>query len=94
MAKKKEIDPNITELKEVLENKKAIIGTELTLKRIKQDKVSKVFLSSNCPEDVLDDINHYAKLSKFTVVRLSQPNTELGIVCKKPFSVCIVGSLR
>ncbi len=89
MAKKVESKES-EEIKNALEAEKLIIGTERTLKELKKGNVSKVFVSANCPEDVREDLSYYSSLSKFETVELEILNDELGIVCKKPFSVSIV----
>ena len=81
---------SITEIKKALKEGKAIIGTEKTLKNLKLGKVSKVFLTSNCPSSVKKDVKYYSKLAKAEVVQLKQPNDELGALCKKPFSISVL----
>lgn len=95
MAKKKEsISVVGLEVRRLMEAGKLEIGTELVLKKLKTGKISKVFLTSNCPEEVKEDIERYAALSKAEVVQLDMPNEELGIVCKKPFSISIAGLVK
>jgi large subunit ribosomal protein L30e len=81
----------IAEIKKALKTKgKAVIGTARTIKKLKLGKVEKVYLTSNCPDEVKEDIKYYAKLSGAKVVQLKQPNDELGIVCKKPFAISVL----
>lgn len=84
----------ISEIKKALKEGKAIIGTERTLKDLKLGKVSKIYLTSNCPEDVEEDVKYYSKLAKVEVVKLKQPNDELGALCKKPFSVSVLSVVK
>lgn len=86
MAKK-----DITEIKKLLKMDKVIIGTEKTIKNLKLGKLSKIFLSENCPEDVKGDISRYAGLVDVKVTKLNLPNDELGVLCKKPFSTSVLG---
>tara|TARA_Y100000031_G_C8002948_1_gene284456 strand:- start:185 stop:439 length:255 start_codon:yes stop_codon:yes gene_type:complete len=79
------------EIKKLLKDDKLFIGTEQTMKNVKLGNVKKVFVTSNCPQDILDDIKHYADMGKVEVVSLDVPNDELGVVCKKPFSISILG---
>ncbi len=79
------------EIRKALEAGKIIIGTEKTIKELKKDSLAKVFLSMNCPEDVREDLAHYSALVSTEVVELTVNNNELGIVCKKPFAVSILG---
>ena len=83
-----------TELKKLFKSKSLIIGTERTIKSLKKGGIDKVFLSSNCPENVEKDMNYYASLSKAEVVKLHYPNDELGVICKKPFSISVLSLLK
>ena len=86
----KEMDANISELKKLLKTDKIILGTDRTLKLLKLGTADRVFLSSNCPEEVKKDIEYYAKLSNVPLIYLKQPNDELGILCKKPYPVSVL----
>jgi large subunit ribosomal protein L30e len=81
---------NVDDIKKKIKEEKVIIGTERTIKALKLGKVEKVFLTSNCPSDVKEDIEHHAKLAKIKVVKLKQPNVELGVICKKPFPISVL----
>ena len=94
MAKKKEIDKNIEEINKNLNNGKAIIGANETLKNLRRSKVKKIFLCSNLADSIKGDIVHYADIAKTEVVELNYPNDELGAMCKKPFSIAVVGILN
>jgi len=84
----------ISEIKSNLKSKRLVLGTNTTLKQLKLGNISKVFMSSNCPEKMKKDIGYYCSLSSSSVENLKIPNEELGIICKKPFSVSIVGLLK
>ncbi len=82
------------EIKNNLGNKKLILGTERIIKALKNGSIAKVFLSLNCPDSVKQDIKYYAGLSKTEIEELTLPNDELGVLCKKPFSVSVLGILK
>lgn len=82
------------DIKKLLKSDKLILGTELTLKSLKKGELEKVFLSSNCPSNIRDDTTYYTKLSNTEVVEVGMPNDQLGDLCKKPFSVSIIGLLK
>lgn len=84
----------IDDIKVGLKEKKAVIGTERVIKGLKTGKIAKVFITSNCPEEVKKDIEYYSGLCGAAVVQLAQPNDELGIICKKPFSISVLGILK
>ena len=81
---------NIDDIKKRVKEKKIIIGTKRTVKALKLGKVEKIFLTSNCPDDVKEDIGYYAKLGKTRIVKLKQPSGELGTICKKPFPISVL----
>jgi len=79
------------DLKEAVKDKKGlVIGTQRTLKRLKMGEIKKVYVSSNCPKDVLDDLEHYSKIYNIPLVKLKENNEELGIICKKPFHISVL----
>lgn len=82
------------DIKKLVKDKKVFIGTQQTMKNLKTGKVAKVFLTSNCPEDVKDDIKHYAKISGTEVAELDIPNDELGVMCRKQFPISVLGIIK
>lgn len=78
------------DIKKLVKEKKVFIGTDQTLKNLKLGKVSKVLLASNCPQDVVESVERYAKMSGAAVERLSIPNDELGIICRKHFFISVM----
>ena len=91
MAKKQVTDSKILDIKKLMKTDKAVIGTKRTLKLLKTGQIKKVYVTSNCAEDVKSDLDYYNKLAKFEVINLKYPNDELGTICKKPFSISILG---
>lgn len=79
------------ELKLGLKQNSLIIGTKRTIKAIRSGEVSKVFLASNCPAQLAEDVDHYCELAEIPVERLTVDCGELGSVCKKPFFISVVG---
>jgi len=94
VAKRKELDENIKELKTKLLEGKVVLGTERVLKELKTKELEKIFLTSNCLQKIVDDIKYYAKLAGITVVELEQTNEEIGVICKKNFFVSVVGIIK
>ncbi|MBD3309681.1 50S ribosomal protein L30 [Candidatus Woesearchaeota archaeon] len=90
MAKKITKDVS-AEIKGLLKEGKLVIGTSSVLKGLRSGRISRVFVSSNCPADVKEDIDNYSKLAGAEIVQLKYPNEELGDMCKKPFSISVLG---
>jgi len=85
---------SLTELKKVLKEGKLKIGTDETLKFLKQGKVEEVFVSSNCSEDIMGRVEKYCELSECKISKLKENSKELGAVCKKPFSINMCCSIK
>ncbi len=94
MAKAKKTVGPAVEIRKLLGTGKLVIGTERVIKGLKRGEITKVLITSNCPEDVKEDITNYAKISKAEVVQLKIPNDEMGVVCKKPFSISVAGIMK
>ena len=84
----------VIKVRKELETEKIVIGAERVGKLLKQGKIKKVMITSNCREDVKEGIESYAKISKTEFVQLEIENDELGIACKKPFSISVVGVVK
>jgi len=80
-----------TMLKFVVRTGKVVIGARKTIKMVKLGKVKYVVIATNTPEEVKQDIEYYAKLSKVKLIRFPGSNKELGTTIGKPFGVAIMG---
>jgi large subunit ribosomal protein L30e len=94
MAINKEIDKNIEEVLKFMDTGKAIIGSDVTLKKLRTGKLAKIFLSATAPETIKNDIKHFAGISNVEIVELVYPSDEFGALCKKPFSISVIGILK
>ena len=82
------------EIRKLIGSEKLLLGTEQTIKALKGGKLAKVFLASNTSDKVKADITHYSEIAKVEVVETDKTNEELGTVCKKPFSISVIGILK
>ena len=80
----------VGEIKKLIKEDKLVIGTERTMKLLKTGKVQKVYLATNCPEDVRESVEHYAEIGGVEVVDSGLQNTDLGDICKKPFQIAVI----
>jgi large subunit ribosomal protein L30e len=92
MARAKKITSS--EIKKIIKTKKVVIGTKRTIENLKLGKIEMVLLSSNCPENVINDIVYYAGLGKADTIQVAYPNEEIGVICKKPFSISVLSVLK
>jgi large subunit ribosomal protein L30e len=77
------------EVRELTGTDKLVIGTNETLKLLKQDSLAKVYLASNAPGETKDDVERYATMSGVDVEELDATNEDLGVLCRKPFKVAV-----
>lgn len=85
---------DISEVKKLLKSKNLIIGTQRTVKYLKLGKLSRVYISSNCPIEVKNDLAYYGELSETPILELEQTNEELGAICKKSFFISVLSVLK
>jgi len=78
------------DLRKVIREPTIVFGTENTMKRLRNGKAKKVFIASNCPENMRKKIEYYTKIGKVELVKLDIPNDEIGMICKKPFSISVL----
>jgi len=81
----------VSEIKKLMKEKNLVIGGDEVLKGLKSGKFSKIYLASNCPDQLKGDITHYASIGGVEMVETGMQNVELGDVCKKPFSISVMG---
>jgi|FLOH01.1.fsa_nt_gi ribosomal protein L30E len=85
----------IDELKKLVGSEKLLLGTKEVLKNLKNNKITKIYLSSNCNEETVSDINHYSEILKNVELEtLNMKNEEIGVLFKKSFSISVIGILR
>lgn len=79
-------------INEAKENNALIIGTNKTLKALKNGEAKQVYIASNAKKEVLEDVEYYADLNDTTYEQLTVNNKELGNMCKKPFNIQLIAT--
>ncbi len=82
------------DIKKDLKTRKIIIGTKVVMKNLKLNKLEKIYIALNCNESSEKELEYYSKLLKIPVIKLKQPNDELGVICKKQYSISMLGVLK
>ena len=77
------------QLKQDLKKATPLFGLEVTIKKLKKGELKKIYISSNCKDK--ESIRSYAKKTGAELTELEQNNVELGVLCKKPFSISALG---
>lgn len=88
MAKKK-LEEKIIKIKKSIDDKKAVFGINEVLSELRISNLTEVLLASNCTPEMENEVNSLA--DKTPVLKLERANDELGVICKKPFSISVIG---
>lgn len=75
-------------LKQDLKKQKPHYGIDMTVKKLRNDAVKKIYIASNCPDK--ETIRRYATLHHAELIELSETNTDLGVVCKRPHAISVL----
>lgn len=78
----------MSDLREDLKKGKPIYGIKETMKRIKQGKLKRVYMASNCKEE--ESLLRYGKQFNIEVIKLKEDNSQLGVVCKRPHMISVL----
>jgi large subunit ribosomal protein L30e len=71
----------------VVDSGKVVIGSERSKKAVLRGEGKLLLLASNCPREVREDLERYAKLSSIPSFEYAGGAMELGTVCGKPFPI-------
>ena len=85
---------NAAEIRKLLADKRLVYGTGQAMKMVRQGKLAKVYLSSNCPPGVSEDLKRHCAMAGIECQELQVSNEELGVWCKKPFAISVLGVLK
>ena len=92
MAKAEMVDV-VADLKKLLAQDKLVLGSEGTLKGLRGGRLRTVLLASNCDARVKAEVEHLCRVAGVECVTLLHANEEIGVLCKKPFAISVVGVL-
>ena len=79
------------DIKSAVKSKNLIMGSRTVLKNLKNDNLSTVVYASNCPDEMLKDLNYYSKISGIKFEKFEGNSVQLGEICGKPFKILVVG---
>lgn len=79
------------ELKKVLVSKRMVIGRNKTLALLKAGEIAEVIIAKNYPAHFRKDIESLAAVAGVKVTISDGNSDELGAMCKKPFTVAVIG---
>lgn len=78
-------------IKEIIKEKKIIIGSKKTLKIAKIGKIEKIILAKDLDEKIKEEIKNIAKIGKIEIIEINKTKEEIGEELNKPFSIGCIG---
>jgi large subunit ribosomal protein L30e len=90
--KKKEFDIDVN-IKVAYKTGAMVYGKNQVLKELRQNPFKMIIISSNCPQDLVDELNYYNALQKKKqfIYRYKGSSWELGLAVAKPYMISIIG---
>jgi len=80
------------DIKQQIESGIVTMGVETTLKSLRSGKLEEVYITSNCPKEKVSLFEKYSDTVKIN--KVPQTNAEMGVLCKKPFAISVLGVLK
>ena len=84
----------IKEIKKLMAENKLIVGADEVMKGLRKGSISKVYIAANCPAELKEGLAHYTSIGSVEMVETGIQNDELGDICKKPFSISVMGLVK
>ncbi|MCD6590197.1 ribosomal L7Ae/L30e/S12e/Gadd45 family protein [Candidatus Woesearchaeota archaeon] len=79
------------EIQTLLNENKLILGQRETEKALYRKEISKILLASNAVDELRKRYEAYAKQGLIELEVLDMDSEELGVICKKPFTIMVIG---
>jgi ribosomal protein L30E len=79
---------------ECSEDRQACNRIETTKNALKNGRIEYVFIASNAPQNIIEELEHNAAITEAKVSQIRSNAEDLGVACKKQFRVSVVGVLR
>jgi len=90
VSEKKETSELNKKILDALNKGKLVIGFKEVMSAVRNKKCSLVIHSSNCPQGMVSELIHAAKLINARVKGHVMNNKELGVLCRKPFNISVL----
>lgn len=78
-------------IKDAVKNGKTVMGRNSVASAVKKGKLEAVIYPTNCPSDIVKELEYYSKISKVSVEKFDGDAVALGQMCGKPFKIVTLG---
>lgn len=89
-SKKEKEKPLSSAIRLTVEGGKVEFGARKGIKASLLGKAKLFVLAANAPEHIRESVIKFSKISEIPVIEFDGNSLELGSVCGKPFSVCVL----
>ncbi|MCL4371931.1 50S ribosomal protein L30e [Candidatus Marsarchaeota archaeon] len=79
-----------SEIRLAIDSGVTALGTNSTLKSIRDNKAKLIIVASTSKGDAIQDVAHISKVAGIPLIAFKGNPTELGAVCGKPFSISML----
>ncbi len=59
----------------------------MAMREMRRGRAKMAIISSNCPHEIMEQVEKYGRLAKIPVLRHPKDSIDLGVLCGKPFPV-------
>jgi ribosomal protein L30E len=84
----------ISKIRSLLETDRLIFGSSEVNKALQEGKLEAVVITSNLPDMDKEQFRHYSEISNVELFELEETNEQLGLICKKPFNIAVLGIVK
>ena len=81
-------------IRKAAEQGRLTLGYETTLKALRAGRVEVVFTAANAPEELVEDVKHYAELAGVAYSPLAATSDVIGTAARKQYPVSIIAILK
>jgi len=80
-------------IRQCVDTGKVIFGSKRSIKKALLGKAKAFIVAKNCPKEISQDINYFAKLSNIPIIQFEGSSLELGMVAGRPHPIAIMAIL-
>ncbi|MFT4303911.1 MAG: ribosomal L7Ae/L30e/S12e/Gadd45 family protein [Candidatus Woesearchaeota archaeon] len=81
----------LEDLKKIAQSEQVVFGSNQVIRKLKRGEIKKIFLASNVPAKIEEDIRYNANISGIEIEVIDMPNDEFGMIFKRVHPVLTMG---
>ncbi len=81
-------------IRKVVDTGEVILGAKESIASVMDKKAKLVLVAENCPKDLKDKLDQYAKPSNIYIYNFPGSSMELGAICGKPYVISMLSIIE